>query len=736
MKSDNDILRGDEPGSPDQNDKGITRRQFGNLAANAGAAAFFTPSSRISGIAGWSRSSGVSQAGQTLMLKTRHASFGVDASGALSEITSDGQQYLAAGQPASLLTLKTDGKLNPASRATWNAAGTRVTLDYGDIGARAVVAVSAKSTHVTLELVRLRSGRRVELVLWGPYPVNIGDVVGEVVGVVRNTDFAVGIQALNPKTMGGYPEAEDDIPRDFKADDPGHYPGLPSALLEKQSWHGTVARHTSFGSSLQAYCRNRDRKRIIKNWFYKKFVALPYADGGVIGSKVALFACPAKDALPTLGQIEVAEGLPHPTIDGQWGKTARRATSSYISYDFGESTIDEAIQITQRTGLKDLRHTSPFATWGHFKLKPDLFPHGWDGFRDCVEKAQKAGIGVGIHMLSNFITPSDPYVSPKPDPRLARVGTSQIMEDIDAVATEIPVADAAWFEQKTTLNTVVIGEELIQYENVSATAPWRLLQCKRGAWGTQASVHRRGESVGKLADHPYKVFLTDADLSEEVAQNIAAFGNHVGGTMIAFDGLEGNYSTGLGQYGCSLFAHSWYERLASKLRGHVFTSASRAYHFTWHSATRYNWGEPWWGGFRQSQALRRFKNQVFFARNFLPPMLGWFELNEKTTLADAEWLCARAAGYDAGFTLVLRYAKNSASSVHAMGPMDKKERATLDAIRQWEEARISGAFPESLKPALQDVKREFHLARIGPGKWDLIPVSPRGPAVRIEARAE
>ena len=114
------------------------------------------------------------------------------------------------------------------------------------------------------------------------------------------------------------------------------------------------------------------------------------------------------------------------------------ATASYLIVDFGESTIDRAIEMTQRAGLKYLYQSSPFETWGHFKLKPGLFPHGWDGFRDCVEKARKAGIGVGFHTLSNFITPNDPYVTPIPDPRLARIGTSELTADIDAAADGTP----------------------------------------------------------------------------------------------------------------------------------------------------------------------------------------------------------------------------------------------------------------------------------------------------------
>ena len=77
-----------------------------------------------------------------------------------------------------------------------------------------MVAVRAKPTHVTFELSELRTTDEVELVLWGPYPVDIGDLVGEVVGVVRDSEFAVGIQALNAKTLGGYPSEESDIEPD------------------------------------------------------------------------------------------------------------------------------------------------------------------------------------------------------------------------------------------------------------------------------------------------------------------------------------------------------------------------------------------------------------------------------------------------------------------------------------------------------------------------------------------
>jgi hypothetical protein len=677
-------------------------------------------------------------AAEILTLKTRWSTFRINATGTLNEIRGDRERnYLAPGEPAPILSVRAAGKLHPPNRASRNAAGNTLTLGYDDIGATAVLAVQAEPTHLSFELTNLHSTQPVELVLWGPYPTSMNDLVGEVVGVVRNSDFALGIQALNVKTLGGYPSQESDTEPDGAVeDDSGVYPGLPSELRKQQRWLGDTAKRTKFGSCLQAYCRNREQERFISNWGNDNFPAVPFDDGGVVGSKIALFAVPADAALPTLGEIEVAEGLPHPILDGGWAKLAPSATASYLIVDFGESTIDQGIEMTQRAGLKYLYHSSPFETWGHFKLKSALFPNGWDGFRECVTKARKAGIAVGFHTLSNFITPNDPYVTPKPDRRLARTGSSELTSDMDAVQTEIPVADPAFFRRKTVMSTVAIGEELIRYESVSPEAPWRLLQCQRGAWGTAASLHRKRESVAKLMDHDYKVFLTDAALGQEVARTIAAFCNHTNAKQLSFDGLEGNWSTGMGQYGCVLFTKAWYDALKPALRGRIINDASNAHHFTWHIATRYNWGEPWYAGFRQSQTLYRLKNQLYFTRNLMPRMLGWFSVREETTVEDAEWLCARAAGYDAGFALATSFDSQARQGSGNVVTGEGEKRGVLEVVHEWETARLTGAFPESVKSELRDVDREFRLNAIGPGEWELRGMKPAGTSVHIRAQPD
>jgi hypothetical protein len=215
-------------------------------------------------------------------------------------------------------------------------------------------------------------------------------------------------------------------------------------------------------------------------------------------------------------------------------------------------------------------------------------------------------------------------------------------------------------------------------------------------------------------------------MSREVAKNIANLCSYVGTHQISMDGLEGNWSTGMGQYGRTLFTDTWYESLKPGLKDQI-NDASNPGHFNWHIATRMNWGEPWYAGFRQSQTLYRFKNQLFFERNMLPHMLGWFSIGKQTTLEDVEWMLARAAGYNAGFALVTSLAStaqlhadpSSADALREFGPM----AAMLDAVKQWETARMLGAFTDAQRELLRDNSKEFRLVANGDHAWKLYTVS-------------
>jgi len=621
------------------------------------------------------------------------------------------REYLPSGSSVPLLGIRCHGEIENPSLLKSN--GKQLVISFSKNKVEARINVISKPGYLTLELTDIKPLEKVELIIWGPYQTTIKETIGECVGVVRNNEFAIGIQALNVKTLGGYPSEESDVEPSFNIFD-NNPVDIGEEWKNNKIYRGQTAKLTDQGSVIQAYCRNRMKDRVISNWDHEKFVAPAFNDGGVKGSKIALFGCPAGDALKTIGEIEVGEGLPHPLIDGEWSKTARTASASYLIIDFTENNLDKAIELTEKAGLKYLYHGGPFETWGHFKFNDNAFSDNWVSMKRCVERAKAHDIRLGVHTLSNFITTNDPYVTPVPDQRLGKVGESVITVSIDESAEEIGIESPDFFNQmkNNTLHSVLLGDEIIRYKEVSGSAPWRLLGCVRGAFGTNAGPHKQGEKVAKLMDHGYKVFLSDASLSEEIAINIANLFNETGLLQTSFDGLEGVWSTGMGDYARNMFTKIWYDHLNPELKGKVINDASNPGHFSWHINTRYNWGEPWYAGFRESQTSYRMMNQDFFSRNLLPHMLGWFSMNAQTSIEDTEWLLARAAGFDAGFAFNL-----SLRNVEQNGQSEK----IFDAMRTWETARLAGVFTPEQKMRMQNIKNEFHLEQTGQNSWNLYP---------------
>ncbi|MEO1011899.1 MAG: hypothetical protein AAFX53_11375 [Bacteroidota bacterium] len=598
------------------------------------------------------------------------------------------QEYSPTAQESPLLAIVEDGKhklpvsIRPNGENVFalSFAESKLTLD---------VKIQVKPTHISLAIEEVTQGDQLEAVLWGPYANTIKDIIGENIGVVRNSDFALGIQSLNPKTTAG------------KLD---NVQGIVS-------YHGTAAEEKEFGSILQAFAINRTRDLSHSTWegWENKYEGRPYhilneEEGAVTGSAIALFGCKPSKVLDYIGEIEVAEGLPHPEIDGVWVKKLKETGRAYVISPFSEDNIDITIDYVKKAGLRSLYHEGPFESWGNFILDKELFPNGREGLKKCVSKAKDANLHMGVHTLTNFIMPNDPFVTPVPDKRLVSLGSTTLSREIGVADTEMEIADIKLLTVKknSKLNTVRIGDELIQYGSFSEEKPYKLYDCKRGAWGTTASVHQKGDELVNLLDFAYNIFYPNWDMQKDMRNNLVTLLNECGITQMGFDGHEGCYATGHGDYAMDLFAQEWYDQLDHV----VINSSSRLKHYYWHINHFINWGEPWYGGFRESQADRRFKVQPFLERNYLPNMLGWFMIKSTTIPSDIEWMMARAAGYNAGFALVLRLPELENN------PYTDE---ILEIINTWEHARLAGAFTKEQRERLKDNNNEFHLEKKGDG---------------------
>ena len=612
-----------------------------------------------------------------------------------------GGDFMLADSATHLIQMRFDGEIMHPQSAELNPGENMIIFNFpGDREVK--IKVTRNKKYISFKLVNIRSKDKPDLFIWGPIYTSIDETIGETVGVVRNSDFAIGIQSLNPKTLGGYPWLENDVMPEIDYFDQNDYSDLKKGGIAHTLYRIEAARPVQDGSVLHAYCRNRFEDRSVTNWGYDNYLVKAYDDGGLIGSSIAIFGCSPDEVLNSISEIEINEGLPHPELNGQWSKMAAEASSAYMIMGFGEEDFEKALAYTEQAGLKYLYHSGPFETWGHFELNKTFFPEGRKSLKSCVEKAKAKGISLGLHTLSNFITTNDAYVSPVPDPRLAEVGYSIIEKAIGPAAKEIIIEDPSRFNQfrNNYLKAVRIGDEIIRYAAVSETAPWILLECQRGAFGTKASAHPEKETIFKLADHAYKVFLSNPELTFEIAENIANLYNETGVRQISFDGLEGCRSTGLGNYGEILFTSTWFNKLDENIRSHYIADASRTSHYFWHIFTRMNWGEPWYAGFRESQTEYRLKNQKYFDRNYIPNMLGWFLMKPATSIEDIEWLLARSAAFDAGFAFVTSY-----EALEKNGFTND----ILAAMALWEDARMKGVFTSEQKQLMEDVNNEFHL---------------------------
>lgn len=554
-----------------------------------------------------------------------------------------------------------------------------------------------------------------EVIVFGPFFSSLNDIIGDVVGVVQGGEWAVGVQALNSKTLAGFPVEYRQYASPYVSAEPLSQLSVDSFTYYDSAAYAAEAGEVS-GSMLQLYCENRRRPRVKKIMSFSNVPVKPmgdHPDAGIEGAAFALFCCPKEQALETIGQIETGEGLPHPMLDGEWAKISRKAMKSYLIAEFNPDNFDELLARTKQAGFENLYHPEPFSDWGHFTLRNDCFPNGDTSLTEYCATAEKQSVKIGLHTLSAFTTPDDSYVSPVPDSRLAKLGESVLAQPISETDDCFNIENITPFRTVTSLQTVQVGTELIRYREVS---DGKLVGCQRGAWGTSAAFHKAGEAVELLCDHPYKVFFPDLELQEEYSRRIGGLFHKTGAAQISFDGLEGCAATGEDAYGINRFCLDCWDGWQ---RPDVINDASRLNHNLWHMHTRMNWGEPWGAKMREGQLDARIKNQDFFQRNLFPRMLGWFLIRkadrrfEATPPEDMEWALSMAAGFDAGFAL-----SASASVLSLNGCTD----ALLEAIKSWEELRLANAFPEELRKRLRDPKTEWHLEKTEDGKFLLYPL--------------
>jgi hypothetical protein len=693
-------------------------------------------------------------------LQTRDATIQIDARGFITSLVSrqSGKEYSPPGHPSPLLSLHESNQPNerlvlPTS-ATVVPGKEEIELKYPS-GAAAVVKAAAKGNYFRFQLVALTPRGDVDNIVWGPLHTKVSKLIGDLIGVVRDDDWAIGMYGLDDNTiagpvvdsdcfgMGYYIHSTDPVkcplPPQYKEgqwfniggngvndvafyshpEDYFQYVGGTGAKLEPE-FGSTVAYHardrrksyTHLYSLLPGFQRSRPRHQ----------VSDPVEGVDFMSSAVALYACPDDQGLATIEKIIMAEGLPHIVIDGKW---IRDPSTFGVTLNWA-GPYDKCIEYAKALGVTDIsRETGEFYpclgnNWSAgkvgFKNRPPM------SFKEFTAEAHKHGLSNGgLHTLTMFLQGGISHdVTPVPSERLQTVCRTKLAKDISATDTEIVVTDPSFLAEKGTWpwpdqNYLRIGGEMLMYDGISETSPWTLKHVQRGH-ASKAAAHKAGDELVKLQQNCYNGFVPDMKLMLDYADYYADLMYRNGMDAIGFDGFESTVYQNHGYYAVRVFCRRLFDSYA-KLTGGQYPRVTGSNVFTgsWEYMNACNVG----GGdnmFNARTGRRATEGKDIgnaFSNSYYPGTFGIQGWHSDWSLYDAENLQAKAVGWEATYAFAV-----SQDAIDRSGERD----AIFTAFHAWQDARAAQVFSKEQKAKLRDPDYKFHLAKNGKKTWVLYPV--------------
>lgn len=672
---------------------------------------------------------------------------------------------------------KKDVYYKPVS-ASYNKTQKVLNLTFSN-NSVAKISIAPKDKYLRFTLLSLEPRVGIEDVQWGLYHTNITNLMGEIIGVARDTsaatNYAIGVLSLNDNTIGGTSNTVGDVaPAGYVIHSPDskRFP-IPDNLKEgqilpiggdgrddiafyahKEPYYrylgGNTAQVDSLGRiSISYHSRDRSYKRELYLSFapntpanapnHMGVEAIPGVD--YIESSVAMWGSPDSTALlDVIQNIVVNEGLPYLKVNGKWVKDPAAFFPDVLVN--GDTPNDSIISYTSRLGFKSIiflnlgflrpdRGNNGFIDGKSFEKKPIKMSSGDLSHKDFSTMAAKKGIMVGRCTITTSLAPGTKDASPVPSDSLSYQHKRILKNTVGANDTIIEVDDPKYLEEIASfeghcpeLNMVKIGKELIHYLGISRQAPYRLLNVTRGYWNTVKSIHNAGDTIYKLqvpVSGGYTGLIPNMVLQDEIAKYYADVAKINGLTRIDFDGQEFLFQSGHGYYSEKRFFHLMFDKAAKiglpylRISGACLTEGSWHYHSVWNVGGGDNMYDVSKREWGSSTSQGKDLKDMTYSNYFPVTMGANFPITEKSTAEQYEHIQAVAVGIGATYNLYLNQ-----KDVERCPQKD----AIFKVIRTWEDARAANAFPTWVKKQLIDPTKDWKLE---PGSdkdtWNLYRVS-------------
>lgn len=647
-------------------------------------------------------------------------------------------------------------------KASYHTGTKQFKIAYEN-GSVAVVLIESKKKYFRLKLLSLTLKDDIEAIQWGAYATNITNLMGEIIGVARDTsasvNFAIGLLALDDNTLGGLATTIGDAaPFQYiiHSPDAKRFP-LPDSLKEgqvfslggngisdvafyahKEPWYrilyGDAAQVDEKGRiSISYQSRDRSKEREVF------FSLIPHMEANIpnhiqvqplpgvdyIGSSVAFYGAPDSIVLmDVILAIVKSEKLPMPRFNGKWVKDP----SGFVPDAMSAGNLnDSIISYTARLGFKAIslydqgflrpdRGNAGFIDGADFSKKPIRRTAGNLSHKAFSNLAAARGLIIGRTTITNSLAPGTLDASPVPSDSLCYQQKRVLAKSIGETDTIIIVDDpthleeiASWEGHCTNLNMIKIGKELIHYLGVSEQRPYRLLNVKRGYWNTQPSLHAAGDTVYKLqvtVNYGYDGLIPNMQLQDKIGEYYADVCKQNGLAYYDFDGQEFLFNNGHGYYSTKRFFRKMFERGAAigvpyiRFTGATLSEGSWHYQSIWNVGGGKNLYDVSTREWGSATSQGKDLRDVSYANFFPVGMGGNFAIGANSKVEEYEHIQAISVGVGTTYSLILNQQEVEKCT---------QKEAIFSAIRTWGKARAADVFPRWLKNQLADPKRSWRL---------------------------
>lgn len=693
--------------------------------------------------------------------KTKYMTLSVNGKGYIESLKSNkGKEYIPEQYRPAFVNLYGNGALINPTSAVYDESRSEMALTYTN-GAVVKVKIDPKEEYIRMEILSVSPRKGIENVVWGPYHTTISKMIGEIISVVRDDEYAIGIMPLDDNTTSGLP-CDGDMYQScyiIHSPDPKKYP-IPDSLREGQRFRiggdgmsdvafyshpeeyyrfmmgNGATLETDFGSSIALQSRDRSLSQTI---LYPHFDDFPSVKSprhfevdtipvDYIGSSIAFYGCPDELGLKVIEQVVLNEGLPYVTRDGKWVKDP----SSFRPDIAWSGAHDSLISYANQLGLKAVQdeglgeyYVNPAERWGGKKVTLNGQKVNISEF---TKELNANGIDYGLHTLTEFVQGHSSDVYPIPNPGLCTILRTNIVKTVHATDTIICVADTSYLNERggwddNQTNALRLGQELITYTGVTTTRPYTLTGVKRGAYKTQPMSHLAGEELVKLQMNCYRGFIPGIHLQDHYADFYAKWLVDGGMNYIDFDGYESFTYQGHGQYSFKRFMRRMFDVFKQLGGDYLRVMGSCVFEGNWHymSVCNIGGGNHMFNPVTNKWGIEGKDVRYSFVSNYFPCTFGIQNLSPEWDVQVMENLQSKSIAWDATYMLEL--------SQHTVEKCPHKQEL-FKAFRTWEDARIAGVFPASLKKEMQKEENKYHLEQLDRNTWKLYRVTDSGKYVK------